>query len=280
MSQAPMIIDGLSARFGTALGKGLKAEDSLWAGLTDVYAKLPMGLTAEKLGEQYKITREECDVLALRSQNLVQAAAEAGRFDAEIAPVEIKGKKGVEVMNADEHPRKDAKIADLTKLKPVFKPEGGLVTAGNASGICDGAGVLVVASEAAVKENNLKPLARVVAFSRTGCDPSIMGIGPVDAIRSVLAVAGIKMQDIDLFEINEAFAAQFLSCERELGLDRSKTNTNGGAISVGHPLAASGSRILSHLTHELIRTKKRYAIGSACIGGGQGIAVLLENATL
>jgi len=280
MSQAPMVIDGLTARWGAALGKGMKAEDSLWAGLTDSYAKLPMGLTAEKLGEQFKVTREECDEIALRSQHGAQKAADSKIFDAEIAPVEVKGKKGVEIMNADEHPRRDAKIADLTKLKPVFKPENGLVTAGNASGICDGAGTIVLASESAVKSNNLKPLAKVLAWARVGCEPSIMGIGPVDAIKQTLAVSGLKINDIDLFEINEAFAAQFRACEKDLGLDRNKTNVNGGAIAIGHPLAASGSRIMAHLTHELVRTKKRYAIGAACIGGGQGIAVLVENATI
>lgn len=155
MSQAPMVIDGLTARWGAQLGKGMKAEDSLWAGLTDTYAKMPMGLTAEKLGEQYKITREQCDEFGLRSQTLWQKANDAGVFNAEIAPVELKGRKGPDVMTTDEHPRKDSKIADLTKLKPVFKPEGGLVTAATASGICDGAGSLVVASESAVKENNL-----------------------------------------------------------------------------------------------------------------------------
>lgn len=280
MSQAPMVIDGLTARWGAALGKGMKAEDALWAGLTDTHVKLPMGLTAEKLGEKYGITRDQCDEFALRSQNLYQKAQEAGVFDAEIAPMQVKGKKGPEVVAADEHPRKDAKIADMAKLKPVFKPEGGLVTAGSASGICDGAGSLVVVSEAAVKANHLKPLARVVAWSRVGCDPSIMGIGPVEAIRTSLKAAGLTLADIDLVEINEAFAAQFLACEKELGLDRNKCNLNGGAIAIGHPLGASGSRITAHLTHELIRTKKRYAIGSACIGGGQGIAIILENATL
>jgi acetyl-CoA acyltransferase 2 len=155
-----------------------------------------------------------------------------------------------------------------------------LVTAGNASGICDGAGTIVLASESAVKSNNLKPLAKVLAWARVGCEPSIMGIGPVDAIKQTLAVSGLKINDIDLFEINEAFAAQFRACEKDLGLDRNKTNVNGGAIAIGHPLAASGSRIMAHLTHELVRTKKRYAIGAACIGGGQGIAVLVENATI
>lgn len=277
MSAAPMVIDGISARFGAALGKGLKAEDSLWAGLTDTYAGLPMGMTAEKLGAKYNITREQCDEYGLRSQQLYQKAAAAGIFKAEISPIEIKGKKGPETISTDENPRANAAIGDMQKLKPVFK-EGGLVTAGSASGISDGAASLLVASESAVKEQGLQPLSRIVAWSRVGCDPSIMGIGPVEAIREALKAAGLTLNDMDIIEINEAFAAQYLSCEKELGLDREKTNTNGGAIAVGHPLGASGGRILAHLTHELIRTGKKYAVGAACIGGGQGIAVILENA--
>jgi acetyl-CoA acyltransferase 2 len=278
MSQAPMVLDGLSTRFGTALGKGIKAEDQLWAGLTDSYVKIPMGLTAEKLGAQYGITRDQCDEFSLRSQSTYVEAAKHGIFNAEIAEVEVKGKKGIEKMHADEHPRATT-LDSLKKLKPVFK-EDGLVTAGSASGICDGAASLVIASEAATRANNLTPLARVVAWSRVGCDPSIMGIGPVDAIRNALKAANLSLKDMDLIEINEAFAAQFLACEKALDLDRSKCNRNGGAIAMGHPLGASGARILTHLTHELNRTKSKYAIGAACIGGGQGIAVILENANL
>jgi acetyl-CoA acyltransferase 2 len=279
MSQAPLVIDGLTARWGAQLGKGMKAEDSLWAGLTDSHANLPMGLTAEKLAEKHSITRLQCDEYGLRSQNLYQQSHAAGVFNAEIAPVEVKGKKGMETVSADEHPRANATIHDLTKLKAVFK-ENGAVTAGTASGICDGAGSLIVASEDAVKEHGLKPLARVVAWNRVGCEPSEMGIGPVEAIRGALKASGLTLAQMDLVEINEAFAAQYLACEKVLGLDPTKSNTNGGAIAMGHPLGASGARILSHLTHELIRTKKRYGIGAACIGGGQGIAVILENAQL
>lgn len=277
MSQAPLVIDGVTARWGAALGKGFKAEDSLWAGLTDSYAKLPMGLTAEKLAEKYGVTREQCDEYALRSQNLFQQAQEKGIFKAEIAGVTVKGRKGPEEMSTDEHPRLNATLADLQKLKPVFKEKGGVVTAGSASGICDGAASLVIAGEEAVSKEGLRPIARLVAWSRVGCDPSIMGIGPVEAIRSALKAANLNLQDMDIVEINEAFAAQYLSCEKELGLNRDITNRNGGAIAVGHPLGASGARILSHLTHELVRTGKKYAVGSACIGGGQGIAVILEN---
>lgn len=276
MSAAPMVIDGVTARWGAALGKGMKAEDQLWAGLTDSLAGLPMGLTAEKLGAQYGVTREECDAFALRSQNLYQQAAEQGVFAREIAAVTVKGKKGPEELAADEHPRKDCRIEDLAKLKSVFQ-ENGLVTAGTASGICDGAASLVIASEEAVQKHGLKPLARLVAWKRVGCEPSTMGIGPVDAIRGALSAAGLTLDDMDLVEINEAFAAQYLSCEKALGLDRNKANLCGGAIAVGHPLGASGARILTHLTHELARKNLKYGIGSACIGGGQGIAVIIEN---
>ena len=278
MSQAPMVIDGLTARWGTALGKGLQAEDSLWAGLTDSYTGTPMGITAEKLAEQYEISREQCDAYALRSQNLWQKANEAGVFDAEIEPVEIKTRKGVVMVTTDEHPRNDAKLEDMSKLKPVFKRDGGVVTAGSASGICDGAASLVVAGEDAVKEHGLSPLARVVSFARVGCDPTIMGIGPVPAIRMALNQAGLTLADMDMIEINEAFAGQYLACEKELGLNPDICNVNGGAIALGHPLGASGSRILAHLAHGLQRTGNRYAVGAACIGGGQGIAVILERA--
>jgi len=279
MSAAPMVLDGLVSRWTPPpLGKGLQAQDSLWAGLTDSLYKMPMGMTAEKLGEKYGITREQCDEFGLRSQNLYQKAMTAGVFAQEIEPITIKGRKGPEIVSADEHPRLNSTLPDLQKLKPVFKPEGGLVTAGTASGISDGAAALIVCGEESIKEHNLKPLSRVVAWSRTGCDPSIMGIGPVDAIRSALKAANLRLEDMDLVEINEAFAAQYLSCEKELGIDRNKANLNGGAIALGHPLGASGARILTHLTHELIRTNKRDAGGAACIGGGQGIAVILENA--
>jgi len=278
MSQSPMVIDGISARWGVGLGKGLQAQDSLWAALTDSYCKTPMGITAENLADKYDITREQCDEYSLRSQQLWHTANSSGIFSNEIIPISIKGKKGIESVATDEHPR-NTSLADLGKLKPVFK-EGGRVTAGIASGVSDGAASLVLADEAACKSKNLKPLARMVAWHRVGCEASIMGIGPVTAITGALSAAGLTLKDMDIIEINEAFAAQYLSCEKALDLDRSKANLNGGAIALGHPLGASGARILVHMTHELIRTKKRYAIGAACIGGGQGIAVILENATL
>jgi acetyl-CoA acyltransferase 2 len=238
-----------------------------------------MGMTAENLAKRFNITREECDEYALRSQQLWKKASAAGVFAAEIEPVEIKGKKGKELVTSDEHPRPETTLEGLAKLKPVFPTGGVVVTAGTASGINDGSGSLIIAGEAACIKHGLVPLVRLVSWSRVGCLPSEMGIGPVEAIRSALALANLKLADMDIVEINEAFASQYLACEKDLGLDRSKANLNGGAIAIGHPLGASGARILCHLTHELLRTKKRYAVGSACIGGGQGIAVILENAS-
>ncbi|MCB9750181.1 MAG: acetyl-CoA C-acetyltransferase [Myxococcales bacterium] len=276
MSQAPHAARGL--RWGTRFGAEPKLEDTLWSALTDSYTGSPMAITAERLAEQHGISREACDAYALRSQQTWAAAHESGRFAAELVPIELKTRKGTKTMDADEHPRADAQLATMAKLRPVFKKDG-VVTAGNASGICDGAAALLLASEEAVKRHKLTPLARLVQWSVAGVDPNIMGIGPVPAIRGALARAGLTLDDMDLVEINEAFAPQYLACEKELGLDREKTNVNGGAIALGHPLGASGARIAAHLVHELRRVQGRYAIGSACIGGGQGIAVVLENLT-
>ncbi|KAI9094393.1 3-ketoacyl-CoA thiolase [Phlyctochytrium arcticum] len=277
MSQAPYALR--NARAGTRYGVDLKLEDTLANGLIDTYpTKIPMGITAENLSKKYDISRKECDEYALQSQQRWKSAQEGGRFKAEIAPVDIKTRKGTESFSVDEHPRPQTTIESLTKLPSVFIKETGTVTAGNASGISDGAASLVIASGEAVKKYNLKPIARLVHWFYTGVDPSIMGIGPVPAIQGVLKRTGLALKDMDLVEVNEAFAAQYLAVEKELGLDRSKTNTNGGAIAVGHPLGASGARITGHLAHELQRTGGKYALGSACIGGGQGIAVLLERA--
>ena len=275
MSQAPYALRG--TRWGTRLGKNPELEDTLWSSLTDPYCGCAMAITAENLAEQYNITREEADAYALRSQQAWGAAHEAGHFKAELAAVEIKGRKGVEIFDTDEHPRPGADLAKMGKLPTAFKKDG-VVTAGNASGICDGGGAVILASEEAVKEHGLSPIARLVQWHVAGVDPKIMGIGPVPAIQGALVRSGLSLDEIDLVEINEAFAPQYLACEKELGLDRDKTNVNGGAISLGHPLAATGARITAHLVHELRRRKSRYAIGSACIGGGQGIALVLENA--
>ncbi|KAJ3029092.1 3-ketoacyl-CoA thiolase, mitochondrial [Rhizophlyctis rosea] len=259
-----------------------------------------MGITAENLGKQYGVTREDCDKHALLTQQRWGAANAAGRFKAEIEPIEIPGKKGPEVVSSDEHPRPQTTIEQLGKLKSVFV-DNGLVTAGyvdvmgifldlnittadvfwtvsNASGIADGAASLVVASEEAVKQYNIKPLARLVSWFYCGVDPNIMGIGPVPAIRGALKRAGLTLKDMDIVELNEAFAAQFLAVERELGFDMEKTNKHGGAVAIGHPLGASGARITAHIVHELQRTGGRYGLGAACIGGGQGIALIVERA--
>lgn len=274
MSQAPHAARGL--RWGARLGQNPALEDTLWSSLTDSYAGCAMGITAENLAEQYKITRDDADAYALRSQQAWVAAKDGGRFDAEIAPVTVEGRRGPTVVDTDEHPRRDATKEGLAALRPSFSKTG-VVTAGNASGICDGAAAVILASEAAVARHNLKPLARLVAWHVAGVEPKIMGIGPVPAIRGALDRAGLALADMDLIEINEAFAPQYLACERELELDRSKVNVDGGAISLGHPLGASGSRITAHLVHELRRRTAKYGVGSACIGGGQGIALVLES---
>ncbi|XP_025220728.1 3-ketoacyl-CoA thiolase, mitochondrial [Theropithecus gelada] len=274
MSQAPYCVRNV--RFGTKLGSDIKLEDSLWAGLTDQHVQLPMAMTAENLAVKHKISREECDKYALQSQQRWKAANDAGYFNDEMAPIEVKTKKGKQTMQVDEHARPQTTLEQLQKLPPVFKKDG-TVTAGNASGIADGAGAVIIASEDAVKKHNFTPLARIVGYFVSGCDPSIMGIGPVPAISGALKKAGLSLKDMDLVEVNEAFAPQYLAVEKSLDLDISKTNVNGGAIALGHPLGGSGSRITAHLVHELRRRGGKYAVGSACIGGGQGIAVIIQS---
>lgn len=274
MSQAPYCVR--NTRFGTKLGSDIKLEDTLWSALTDQYVKIPMAITAENLAEKHKISREDCDKYALQSQQRWKAASDAGYFNDEMAPIEVKTRKGKQTMQVDEHPRPQTTLEQLHKLAPVFKKEG-TVTAGNASGVSDGAGAVIIASEDAVKKHNFTPLARVVSYFVSGCDPSIMGIGPVPAINGALKKAGLSVKDMDLVEVNEAFAPQYLAVQQSLDLDPSKTNVNGGAIALGHPLGGSGSRITAHLVHELRRRGGKYAVGSACIGGGQGIAVIIER---
>ena len=273
MSQAPLVVRG--ARWGWPLGKPPPTEDVLWSALTDSYCGLPMALTAEKLAEQYRITQDEVDERSVLSQRRWAAADEAGRFADELAPLEVKGKKGSVLFARDEHPRPDTTVEGLRKLPKVFKKDG-VIHAGAASGIADGAGMFVVATRAYAERRGVAPLARLVNWGHAGVDPSVMGIGPVPAIRNALARAGAKLSDFDLFEVNEAFAPQVLAVEKELGLPRDRTNVDGGAIALGHPLAASGARIAMHLVYELRRRGARRAIGSACIGGGQGIAVVLK----
>ena len=274
MTQAPHLLRG--GREGWAFGKPPQVEDSLWSALTDSYTGTPMAVTAENLATKYNLTRAECDAYALSSQQRWAAANEKGVFKDEIVSVEIANKKGAIQFAVDEHPRPQTTLETLAKLLPVFKKDG-VVTAGNASGICDGAACLVVTTEEFAKAKGLKPLARLVQWGVAGVDPAIMGIGPAPAIQHALARAELKQSDIDLFEVNEAFAPQYLAVEKELGLPRDKTNVNGGAIALGHPLGASGARITAHLVYELARRQGRYAVGSACIGGGQGLAVVLER---
>ena len=273
MTQAPFVLRG--SRGGMAFGKQQQLADSLWECLTDTYTGLPMALTAENLAVEHKISRQDCDAYALRSQKAWAAANESGRFKDEIATIELKSRKGPVHFAVDEHPRPETTPEALAKLGPVFKKEG-TVTAGNASGICDGAGAVVLCSKEAGQRLGLTPLAKLVNWAVTGCDPKVMGIGPVPAIRRLLDRASLRLDAIDLVEVNEAFAPQYLAVEKELGLDRDKTNVDGGAIALGHPLAASGARITSHLVYELRRRGAHLGIGSACIGGGQGIAVLIE----
>ncbi|ORY94713.1 Thiolase, N-terminal domain-domain-containing protein [Syncephalastrum racemosum] len=276
MSLSPYTLSGAS-RWGTRLGVDLKLQDSLWAALTDQYpTPTPMGITAENLAEMYKITKQECDEFAVTSQNRHEKAVAEGIFDAEIIPVDVKTRKGVETVKEDEYPRKGLTVDSISKLKPVFKKDG-VTSAANASGINDGAAALIVASEDAVNKYGLKPLARVVSWQASAVEPTLMGLGPVPAIQGALKRAKLELSQMDLIEVNEAFAAQYIAVEKELGLAREKTNVNGGAIAVGHPLGASGARILTHLSHALQRTQSKYAVGSACIGGGQGVAVILER---
>jgi acetyl-CoA acetyltransferase family protein len=275
MSQAPHILRG--ARDGWPFGKAPQVEDSLWSALTDSYCNTPMAVTAENLATKYGITRQMCDEFALTSQQRWASAHEKGLFKDEIAPVEIPSKKGAITFATDEHPRPQTTLEILGKLGPVFKKDG-VVTAGNASGICDGAAMLVLVTEDFCKKRGLEPLARLAQWGVAAVDPNLMGIGPAPAIRNALAREEIKQGDVDVFDVNEAFAPQYLAVEKELGLDRAKTNVNGGAIALGHPLGASGARITAHLVYELRRRGGRYAVGSACIGGGQGLAVVLEKA--
>ena len=274
MTQAPHVIRG--GREGFAFGKSPQLEDTLWSALTDSYCNTPMAVTAENLAVKYGISRQACDEFALLSQQRWASAQERGIFKDEIEPVTLTSKKGSTSFEKDEHPRPQTTLETLAKLAPVFKKDG-VVTAGNASGICDGAAALVLTTAEFAQAKGLKPLARVVQWGVAGVDPSLMGIGPAPAIQSALARAGLKLSDMDRVEVNEAFAPQYLAVEKELGLDRAKTNVNGGAIALGHPLGASGARITAHLVYELARTGGRYAVGSACIGGGQGLAVVLER---
>src|SRR4051812_37200303 len=273
MTQAPHVIRG--ARSGLRLGEG-KLEDSLMVALLDTHCGLYMAQTSDNLARRHSISREDMDAYALRSQKAAAAARERGVFRDEIVAVDApQGRKTVRV-EEDDHLRPDTTLEALAALKPSFGKDG-FVTAGNASGIVDGAAALIVADEEEAKRRGLQPLARVVSWGIAGVPPEIMGIGPVPASRKALENAGLSLADMDLVEVNEAFAGQYLAVEKELGLDRERTNVNGGAIALGHPLAATGTRLLLTLVHELRRRKGPYGLATACIGGGQGIAMIIQR---
>ena len=274
MSQIPYV--ARKVRFDGLRMGNFELEDYMTSALTDAYAQIPMAITAENLGEKYGITRAQVDEYSYQTQQKYKAALAQGIFSAEICPVVVESKKGSITVDKDEHPRPDVTLEKISAMKPLFKKDG-LVTAATASGIVDGAACSLLTSESKAKELGLKPMARVISYASVGCDPKIMGIGPAGAARSALQKAGLTLDQMDLVEVNEAFAAQFLSVQKELGLNPEKTNVNGGAIAVGHPLGASGTRIMNHLVYELHRRKARYALGSACIGGGQGIAIVIER---
>ena len=276
MSQAPHVIRG--ARWGRQLRLGPAGdhfEDLLWQALLDTNCGLTMAQTAEELAERYDVTREEADAVAVASQERAKAAWDAGRFDAEIAEVVIEGRKGTTTYAADEHMRPETTMEALGGLRPYFKKDG-LVTAGNASGIGDGSASAVLASAEWAEANGVQPIGRIVSWGFVGVEPEIMGIGPAPAARLALEKAGMSLDDMELVEVNEAFAPQYKAVEKELGLDPDRTNVNGGAIALTHPLAASGARITIHLIHELRRRGQTFGLGSACIGGGQGGAVVVE----
>lgn len=272
MTQAPFVIRG--ARTGLKLGGGV-LEDFLFVGLTDTYCGMPMALTAEKLADQKGITRKDSDAYSLRSQQAAEAAHKAGYLREEIVSVEVKQGKKTILVSEDDHRRPETTMETLEKLPPSFKKDG-MVTAGNASGIVDGAAAVVVTRAKTSRERGWKPVGRIVSWAVAGVDPSIMGIGPVRSTQKALELAGLKLHQIDRVEVNEAFASQYLAVEKELGLQRDKTNVNGGAIALGHPLGASGTRLVITVLNELRRKSLRYGLATACIGGGQGIAMIVE----
>ncbi|MFQ5912901.1 MAG: acetyl-CoA C-acetyltransferase [Nitrospinota bacterium] len=272
MSRAPHAMYG--ARWGFPLGGG-DLVDTLWAALTDSRCGCSMGMTAENLAQRYGVTRQECDLFAFQSQQRAKEAISSGRLAEEIVPVIVKGRKGKETaFQVDEHLRPDATPEKLASLQPVFKDDG-VVTAGNASGINDGAAALVMASSEAAKKRGLKAIGRLLSWGVSGVEPDIMGIGPVPASRTALERAELKLGDMEVVEVNEAFAAQYLAVEKEMGLDRSVVNVNGGAVALGHPLGATGARLTLTLLTELNLSQKRLGLATACVGGGQGVALVL-----
>src|SRR5437588_471103 len=274
MSRLPYYLDG--ARWGYRLGNQELVDGMYRDGFFCPLAKLVMGETAEILAEQYQISREEQDQLALCSQTRAAAAIDSGRFQDEIVPVTIENKKGTQVFSRDEHPFIGATMEKMSKLQPVFS-KSGTITAGNSSGITDGAAAVVLASEDFAKKNNLQPLARIMAWTQAGVDPRTMGIGPVPAVRLLEQRHGAKLQEFDVIELNEAFAAQVIACDRELHMDGEKLNVNGGAIALGHPIGCTGARIVATLLHEMRRRKSRRGLATLCVSGGMGMAMAIEN---
>ena len=275
MSRVPYFAEG--ARWGARLGNTQLVDGMYRDGFNDPLSGLVMGETAENLAKQYSISRDEQDEYALRSQERAQAAAQSGRFQSEVATLEIDGRRAEKVrFSTDEHPRANTTMKDLAKLSPVFSKEG-TVTAGNSSGITDGAASLVVLSEDAIKQFGTTPQARVVDYEITGVAPEIMGIGPVPAIRALLKRQGLTLDKIDLIELNEAFAAQVIACDRELGFDKSRLNVNGGAIALGHPIGCTGVRITTTLLHEMEKCSARLGLATLCVSGGMGLALLVER---
>jgi len=275
MSQAPYILE--QARGGYRLGNGTLVDAVIKDGLTDAFDDIHMGITAENIAARYNITREEADVFALESQQKAAKAILAGRFKDEIAPVSIKQRKGDPIIfDQDEYPKFDATLEGLTKLKPAFQKDG-VVTAGNASGLNDGAAAILLMSQESAEQKGIKPLARIVSYASVGLDPKVMGLGPVDAVRKALKKASLTIDDIELFELNEAFAVQSIGVNRELKIPAEKINVNGGAIALGHPIGASGARILVSLLHEMQKRDLKLGLATLCIGGGQGIAVIIER---
>jgi acetyl-CoA C-acetyltransferase len=274
MSRLPYYLDG--ARWGYRLGNQELVDGMYRDGFFCPLAKMLMGETAEVLAEQYKIRREEQDEFALCSQTRASTAIDAKRFDDELAPVTLEGKKGPQAFSRDEHILIGATMDKMARLSPVFSKTG-TITAGNSSGITDGAAAVVLASEDFAKKNNLKPLARVLAVTSVGVDPRIMGIGPVSALRKMEKKHQLRLTDFDLMELNEAFAAQVLACDRELHFDRAKLNVNGGAIALGHPIGCTGTRITVTLLHEMLKRKAKRGVATLCVSGGMGMALALEN---
>ena len=274
MSMAPFLLD--KARWGYRMGDGKLVDSMIQDGLWDAFNNYHMGITAENVAEKYGITREDQDAFSLNSQQKANLAIEKGLFKEEIVPVLIKGRKGDTIFDTDEFPKKDSSAEGLAKLKPAFKKDG-TVTAGNASGIIDGAAAFVMMSTEKAKELGLKPMAKVLANASAGVDPKIMGIGPIPASQKALKKANLTIDDLDLIEANEAFAAQAIAVGKELKIDPSKLNITGGAVALGHPIGASGARILVTLLHGLKREKKKYGLATLCIGGGQGTATIVES---